>query len=294
MIPAEFEERAYEAPLCSQLQREDPRLFNPGQVLENSLGFDRGLFVAQKAIWKILGLKGALRGAVLSDFHWPGKHRLQEQLPQFRLNLFLQAKRPYYCHRKPRSLREMPSVAAPLWAFRIKRDQQRLLEDLADKTKGSSHVAYAAGTFHTYSALFAHTERETIVKNSTFPSVAALKDHDCWYYQKPGAEGVANPNPEFIQEPPLLPRLLQAATPSVVNEGHNLGWMERLADAVTESARFSEGSYAARSTQFFRDLQTLESVAPRFQLQPGIRSYVQIQLFATRFELDWLVLEGRS
>jgi len=43
VIPAEFEEKSYEAPLYNQLERGQNRLFVPGQVLENTLGFDAQL-----------------------------------------------------------------------------------------------------------------------------------------------------------------------------------------------------------------------------------------------------------
>jgi hypothetical protein len=43
MNPADFEEKEYEAPLYQQLERGDPRIWAPGQVLEHYLGFDRGL-----------------------------------------------------------------------------------------------------------------------------------------------------------------------------------------------------------------------------------------------------------
>ena len=68
-------------------------------------------------------------------------------------------------------------------------------------------MAYAAAAFHTNSALFTHTKRRTVVQNSTFPSVDALSGHEAWYYRIPGAQGAANPNPENIEEPPLLSRV---------------------------------------------------------------------------------------
>ena len=68
MIPAEFEEKSYEGPLYNQLERGNPELFTPGQVLENSLGFDAGLFVAQAALWQTLGYKNPLRGAALAYY----------------------------------------------------------------------------------------------------------------------------------------------------------------------------------------------------------------------------------
>lgn len=109
MIPAEFEEKTYEAPLYNQMERANADLFTPGQVLENTLGFDRGLFLSQSALWKTLGYKSPLDGAALAYYDWPyawGLPRPRVKLPRFRLNLFLQAKRPAFTNANP-----------DLWAF---------------------------------------------------------------------------------------------------------------------------------------------------------------------------------
>jgi hypothetical protein len=177
MIPAEFEEKSYEAQLYNQLERGQRDIFTPGQVLESEIGFDRGLFLTQTAIWETLGYDWPLAGAALAYYHWPsrwGPRDPRKQLPRFRLNLFLQAKRPVYYKRKPKTLRSISTIGAPLWAFSITEHQQRLLEILAERTRGRAHVAYAAAAFHTNLALFTHTRCRTIVENSTFPSVEVL------------------------------------------------------------------------------------------------------------------------
>ena len=136
MITAEFEEKSYEAPLYNQLERGNPTIFAPGQVLESKLGFDRGLFLANAALWETLGYGNPPRGAALAYYNWPegyGPVQRSSQLPRFRLNLFLQAKRPVYYKRKPKSLRSLNGFSAPLWSFRITPHQQRLLETLAGK-----------------------------------------------------------------------------------------------------------------------------------------------------------------
>jgi hypothetical protein len=189
MKPAEFEEKAYEAPLYNQLERGEPLLFTPGQVMESTVGFDRGLFLSQAALWQTLGYKNPLRGAALAYYDWPfgwGPSQPRKQLPRFRLNLFIQAKRPFYFLRRPRSLRSISTISAPLWGFRTVPDQQRQLEVLANTTRGRALVTYASAAFHTYPALFTHTKHRTIVENSTFPSVEVLSGHEAWYYQKPG------------------------------------------------------------------------------------------------------------
>lgn len=293
MIPAEFEEKSYEAPLYNQLERGQNLLFVPGQVLEHTVGFDAGLFVAQSAVWETLGYRTPLTGAAVGYYDWPYAWRLPRpnvKLPRFRLNLFLQAKRPDFHKRRPRSLKKITSISAPLWSFKVDRGQQRRLEVLSETLKGRAHVAYAAAVFHTCADLFAHTKRRSIIQNSTFPSVEKLKDHDAWYYQLPGAQGAANPNPESIEEPPLLTRLRDLAAPVEPYEAGNLRWLDDTAKGVIESAGAEVGLVDGRTAHFFDDLQTLERLTTRFELQPSLVAYAQVGLFSARFDLSWLVV----
>lgn len=50
MKPAEFEERAYEAPLYNQLERGERNIFTPGLVLQGDIGFDRGIDIAEHGV----------------------------------------------------------------------------------------------------------------------------------------------------------------------------------------------------------------------------------------------------
>jgi hypothetical protein len=295
MTPAEFEERSYEAPLYNQLERGHRDIFTPGQVLESQLGFDRGLFLAQAALWETLGYDAPLRGAALGYYDWPfgwGPPRPRAQLPRFRLNLFLQAKRPVFYKRKPRSLRSISTIEGPLWAFRVTDHQQRLLQVLSDRTRGRAHVAYASAAFHTNSALFTHTKRRTIVQNSTFPSVDILAGHEAWYYREPGAKGAANPDPESLEEAPLLERIRALARESETDAGGNLAWLDALATRVIESASVTEGAVSAVDAQFFDDLHTLDRLAETYDLRPSLRAFVQVTLFTIRYDLTWLVVAG--
>ena len=293
MIPAEFEEKSYEAPLYNQLERGGNLLFVPGQVLENTIGFDAGLFVAQQAVWETLGYRTPLSGAALGYYDWPYAWRLPRlgvSLPRFRLNLFLQSKRPFLYKRRPRSLKKISSMKAPLWSFPITRHQQRRLEVLADTIQGKAHVSYAAAAFHTYNDLFKHTKQRTIVQNSTFPSVEKLKGHDAWYYQTPGAQGAANPNPESIEEPSLLARLRDLARGTDAYDGGDIRWLDDTAKGVIEAAGAADREVDGVTAHFFDDLQTLDRLTERFRLQPSLRAFAQVSLFTIRAEMTWLVV----
>ena len=262
-------------------------------MLENTLGFDAGLFVAQSALWETLGYKAPLAGAALAYYDWPYAWRLSRpklRVPRFRLNLFLQAKRPVYYRRRPRAMRSIASMQGPLWSFRVTKHQQRRLEVFSDRLKGKAHVAYAAAAFHTYADLFTHTKRRTIVENSTFPSVEKMNGHEAWYYRVPGAQGAANPKPESIEEPSLLERVRDLARVSEASDIGDLRWLDVTARGAIEAAGAVEGTIDGVTAHFFDDLQTLERLLEGIELQPSLRSYMQVGLFTARFDLNWLVV----
>jgi hypothetical protein len=190
------------------------------------------------------------------------------------------------------SLRLIDSIRSPLWCFRITQHQQGLLQVLASKLRGKAHVAYAAASFHTYSALFTHTRDRTIVAHSTFPSVDVLSGHDAWYYHEPGARGAANPRAESIEEPDLLTRLRDFPIARVIEEGNHLQWLDDLATGVVEAAREGVETVDGVNAQFFDDLQTVERLADAAELPPSLRAYAAVRLFRLRYGLSWFVVRG--
>jgi hypothetical protein len=297
VIPAEFAEKTYEWPLYNQLERAQPFVYTPGQVMEKTVGFDAGMYVTNMVLWQTLGYSTPPPGTLLTGITWPagwGPRNPKREFPDVRLNLFLQAKRPVYYERRPKTIKNLGGVGVPLWAFRVTKHQQKLLEVLSATTQGTAHVAYASAAFHTNAALFAHMKQGTIVENSTFPSVMALQDHEAWYYWSPGATGAANPNPENIEEAPLLGRIRTLAREGRRYEPGDLSWLDLTARNIIEAARSSEGALDAVGAHFFDDLQTLNRLADQVELGPSLRAYAQIGLFTTRFDLQWLVITGAA
>lgn len=293
MKPAQFEEKAYEAPLYNQLEHGTRYIFTPGQVLENHVGFDRGIAVAEHAIWQVLGYRTPPSGIALGYYDWPVLFRKRlhmPPLPRFRLNLFIQAKRPNVSLRRPRAVRTFSGIGTPCWSFNVDPNQQRKLEHLSKRAGRRAHVTYAAPAFHTYGDLYLHTKRGTIVSNSTFPSALALAKHRRWYYSRPGAIGVANPEPEFVEEASLLARLDNQSTDQGDAEPYDT-FLARTLDDVTAAASEGEGQVDAVTAQFFDDRRSLDRALEPYELAPAILSYAGIQLFAARFNLNWLIYE---
>jgi hypothetical protein len=259
------------------------------------VGFDAGLHATNMILWQTVGYSAPPDGTLLAGIAWPsgwGPSNPKSAFPDVRLNLFLQAKRPFYFERKPRALKMLDGISAPLWAFDIVDHQQKLLEVLAEKTQGMAHVAYASAVFHTNAALFAHMKQGTIVENSTFPSAIAMEGHNKWYYWSPGATGAANPSPENIEEAPFLDRIRTMAREARRYERGDLSWLDVTARNLIEVAHTSEGAFDAVGAHFFDDLLRLNRLADQFELRQSLRAYAQIGLFTARFNLRWLVVTG--
>jgi hypothetical protein len=180
---AEFEEKEYEGPLYNQLERGHAHLWSPGQVLEGYLGFDRALLLDEPYLWQMHGYRRPLRGFSPSSFPWPflpRRRQVLNRLPRFRLNCFIQAKRPHAGSRLPRQLSAL-GAARPFFRFQIDSDQQKTLEAAAERLQGRALFTYAAPVFSRSQELFRHMTLGSVVEHSTFPDVLSLAGHHAWY-----------------------------------------------------------------------------------------------------------------
>jgi hypothetical protein len=297
MTPAEFEEAAYEAPLYNQLERGLANVYTPGRVLEHRLGFDRGILIAEHAVWETLGYSAPPPGIALGYYDWPMRVERRiagANLPRYRLNIFLQAKRSVYYPRRPRSLSKFSDFSGPLWAFSITKHQQRLLEGLSRRSGKRAHVTYAAPAFHTNADLYRHTRLRSVVRHSTFPSVSAMESHEAWYYRGPGTRGVANPDPERVEEPPFPERLESLAADAPVDERGDIFGFENLAEIVLATAQSTEDTGDPQAARYLDDLQTLDRLIEPYALRPTFYAYAQVRLFTLQFDLTWLIHSGKG
>jgi len=291
MILAEFAEKTYENPLYTQLERKNPFVYCPSQVLEKTVGFDAGLWTSNMILWQVLGYPYPLAGTVLGDLPWAHLGpKAPKSFPDVALNLFVQAKRPSYSETPPASLAEQSAAQTPLWSFKLTQHQQKMLEALANETAKLAHVSYAAPVFHTNTALYNHMKAGTLVETSTFPSVKALSGHDAWYYWSPGATGMANPDPVSIEEAGLVQRLRNAVRAADRFERGDLRWLDLTADALFRTAVAAEGSLEAVAAHFINDSLEIDRLAELAELRPSLAAYARIGLFAARFDLQWLVV----
>lgn len=297
MRPSEFEEREYEAPLYVQLQHVSADVWSPGQVLEAHVGFDHALFTSHPYFWQLHGFavppSGVVLGAHPAEYWWQ-ERRFHRPLPDFSLNLFIQAKRPFVGSRATKALKTV-GLKGPYWKFLVSREQQRVLESLHTSTAGTALVCYACAAFDRVTELYAHSRAGSIVHTSTFPPAILLHGHEAWYYTAPGCSGVANPTPERIEDLPLLERIRQFTSPRP-NQQEQRSFsanLKRLAASVNEALNVEAVGDSGRTAVYFETLreidQYMDFTRPR-RYAEALRNYLAVAVFASTFGLHWHAL----
>jgi hypothetical protein len=302
MILADFEESEFRGPLYNQLERGNHLVWEPGQVFEEHIGIDRASFVTNLAFWGLHGHTAPMNGVVLIDYDWSyiWKKRLKNKaLPDFQLNLFLQAKRPE-AGKRPRGKIKKGGILKDYWKFEITPHQQTALERMSSVLSPNALVCYAAPAFHTQAALYEHTKNQSIVSASTFPPVDKLSGHGAWYYQSGGLLGVANPDFVKIEVEPLEVRIKELVGQRQNERLDAVQTLRALAEMLVRSAS-NNSSPTAADTWFQVQLQRFENIVETMAsdlvqddaILASIRHFGQVRTFCNAYRLDWYVL-GRG
>lgn len=295
MKNAEFEEKEYEGPLYNQLEQGSPFIWPPGQVLEHIVGFDRAMMTDNPRFWKIIA-KQMPHGIMLDPMWWPEfrplGRRQSRQLPTFRFNLFIQAKRSKICRRLPRHIKAT-GMTAPGWCFEIDAHQQSALDRVASRLGGDAAIVYAAPAFHTSLELYGHISTGTIIEHSTFPDVGRLNGHQRWFYNQPGGDGVPNPEALYSRGPSLFARI-QAMRDSRPVDGANVryGGLLELAENITTSLQDKAPITNPRVALFQQELHFIDQELRSSKTnQEFMRAFLKVGTFADHFNLKWFVLQ---
>lgn len=298
MKHAEFEEREFETSLYHQLAVASNLVWSPGQVLENHVGFDFSALCVDSYFWAIHGLRQPLDGFFLEELYhrriWRRRNS-GRQLPDFGLNLFLQAKRPEVKARLSKALKGQ-ALSLPHWRIGIDKDQQQTLDALSKATGGRGLVCYAAPAFDRLTQLYAHTRQGTIVANSSFPQADWLTGHEAWNYDGPGASGVANAHPRQIDGPSLEARIegLVAEYSNSQTSGFDAN-LKELAQSVLSSVQGPEAT-SARAALFFRRTAEIDLAMGALDLRryrEPIENFLRVLAFSATYQLQWYVLGRR-
>ncbi len=287
---SEFEESEFRGPLFNQLEKGSHLLWEPGQVFEKTIGIDRASFCLHEYLWTLHGYSSMLGGSILRDrpFHyiWSGS-KPSKILPDFKLNLFIQAKRSTYSSQSNNNLK--PNIKGHYWFFEITPHQQLALEQLENELSDDALVIYAAPVFHKQQELYNHTSNQTIIGNSTFPKASMLKGHSKWYYDRAGITGIANPDFEFFREENLINQI-QAKRREVGDfKGDNsINNLKKLSKAINSVVESRSNDFQATRFAYYSDL--IDNYINTFDLQnaKGLKDFMQIETFAHLWKLNWM------
>lgn len=298
----QFEEKELEGPLNAQLC--DGALWTPGQVLESIIGFDAAMLVVNTSFWASVGFGGPPKGlpVLASWWHgWPSlllrplfRHRTP---PRFRLNLFLQYKRPEYLIRG----KESNEWNSPYFRFNITTHQQHALEACANSLGAQGLVAYGSPAFFLREDLFAFTESRTLAANTHFAPVLGLANHSRYTYVLPRTKGKAHSKPVEVQpiwfgdSPPELP----PEPPRGGGEGDGLPPNALLSAAKKAASASVEASPAIvgsrenyeRAVERARDIVGFLRAGLSANERTTVDAYLAAAIFARMSGFQWLVGE---
>jgi len=289
----EFEEGEYRAPLFNQLHTSN-LLWEPGQVFEKHIGIDHAMWTINAHIHSLYGHRSPLNGAYLARYNWDyiwATRKRKKKLPSFKLNLFIQAKRPHYGRYAPKDMKLL-GLKSPFWRFEITPHQQVALERLSAQLKNKAIVCYACPTFHTDALLHKWTVEPKIVEKSTFPDVLELQGHTAWNYSEAGTFGVANADPARKLAAPILERISTFIERNGQDDETGPQSIVQLADAVRRS--MEQGEVVSRQgAEFAEGMRDIEDIAVDLGSPDEVQSlvaYGAVLLYTYINRLNWLVM----
>ncbi|MCB0538566.1 MAG: hypothetical protein KDE33_13680 [Bacteroidetes bacterium] len=287
-MDAEFEEKEYEFPLNSQLLWGNQNIWTPGQVFEGNFGIDAALEVHRQDFWDMVGYPFPLEGVVLSDFKfgyvWRRLNR-QRPLPTFKLNLFIQTKRPEILKNRPSNLKAL-GLGSPYWRFEIKNHQQTLLHQLKLKLNRRAFVAYACAAFGKHSELYHHTQNKTLVENSTFVKVEKMDTHHKWIYDAPGSSGIAMSDPELIEETPLFREIESVAENFEVENDNPSDNLRLISNAINEICQELQDDNIFAREIYRRYRYSSDRIRSSY-----LRQFVNVANFSLLSNTQWFVIK---
>ena len=209
---AEFEEKTYEKYFGHELARRTRATFSAGQCAEFHLGFDEAFQVPWWAIQYLFPhllprIWSRLPGFALSELDDLAE-RIGQLLPPFRLNFFVQYKRPE--HVSGRRGAEWKSWRRPYYRYGITAHQQAALLRIDQTSGGRAAVVYASPAFVENDRLFTLAESGGIIAASNIAPVKQMNGHARFTYVNPGGEGFAYSKPEKVTGPAFEEIMLSA------------------------------------------------------------------------------------
>lgn len=276
----DYEEKTFEGTLNQELVGASGLLFPPGQVLENDLGIDVGILTHHRAFWRIWDLAPPPMGVDLAQISWIRHRHPAPQLPSYRLNLFLQHKRPEFLSQ--RNSKEWSHWNKPYFRFAITPHQQATLEAGAKAVGADALVAYSCPALETAAKLFDAIETRTLVVNTNFVEVTRMTGHACYTFSEGGSSGVACSEPVEIEPLLLLDELPERLAAASGDPFLNI------AVTATTAMLNAHPSLRDRVTQLADRAREISADLPT-DLRGPIRKFVQVTEACYLLGCTWLV-----
>lgn len=208
----DFKEKTYETYFQSELARLTNVCFSPDQTDEFFLGFDGSFFLNTEVLRNIVPYMRPNRWRRLIGMQAAEINRLDyelnRRLPPFKLNLFIQYKRPELMSRS--SAAEWGTWNNSYYRYEITNHQQKVLERVSANAHGRAAVVYASPAISNSLDLFYFAQRGVVIENSNIASVGRLANHHRFSYTLPGHFGVGHSEPGPIESETLNALLQQA------------------------------------------------------------------------------------
>lgn len=289
---AEFEEKEFEKPLYNQLENGNNEVWTPGQCFEYYFGIDYAGNIHLKKFWDRFGHKpyGVILNDYNFDFIWKTRKK-KRMLPDFRLNLFIQAKRPFL----HTGIGNKSIYNFPYYSFKINDHQQEVLERLVNVLGEHALIVYASPVFGKFKDLYLHTKNGDIIENTSFPTISQLSGHTTWNYYNVD-DGIACSEQEKIHTISIH-QLIRNYVEENVNKNDKKQFNSYQEDYfdIYQNLEFLEGKIVNMLRQNFSEntqaeffLEQIRDVREIYHY--AFRSFAIVKIFCEIFNLDWYVL----
>lgn len=289
---AEFEEKTYEKYFFGELLSRCSHTFSPGQVQESFIGFDDGFFIPwyhrlffpfeTLALPRLRQLPGIDSTMFEDDFGELIKH-----LPPFKLNLFIQYKRPEFVtsgHAKQR-LHWNKSY----YRYKIDQEQQSLLDTLHQVADGRAAVLYAAPAFYLKDSLFKAASKRQIIQKSNIAQAYRLTGHTVYTYADAGSHGIACSDPVSIESDDIDNLLNNSEENEPLSLARHLKQTEAvLKEVIGETALSTETSrQVAFRLARAAVIERLRLTRETSEIGPILSALISIEAFCDAFQLSY-------
>lgn len=283
-MDTEFKEKTFEKYFGHEIARLTNVTFSPDQCDEALLGFDEAFLVPE--IWFLRfapyvrrSRLRRLTGVEIDKFNEAGKLHARH-LPDFKLNLFVQFKRPTFL--RSRGAKEWSDWKQSYYRYEITPHQQEALERLDAQSHGRAAVVYASPAFWQAADLWAHVKNEVVVEQSNIANASKLKGHGHYSYVSPGCVGKGHSETVDIESDALADVIrlsLERNEPLPLNQH-----LKKVAAAIIEAV--SSSDVASPPFNRVRDATGRERLDP-ISLYDAM---IIIRTFEEAFEVQYYAL----